>query len=270
MPITSNKLQQIWGELDTRIIENKSQGILEKNLIYGDIGLSAIVRAKDMMPGILIRINVPEISPRWNSIKYAGVHFDALIRDNSSILLPVMLAKKDALSVFSTFTADIATSIDEKATPRTKLSSLLSKISLWQRFFKKGTSGLSEEQVRGLFGELELFNLIIEARGFDTAFDGWKGPDAGLHDYELQDVRIEAKTWMNPASPKIVISEPGQIIVDKDWPVYLFAVQLGKNTLNSCNLKCLMINMNFTKAKFMSESQIASFLEHILNSFLEY
>ena len=106
---------------------------------------------------------------------------------------------------------------------------LMDKVALWKRFFQKNTGPLSEEEVRGLIGELEILSKIIAAYGVDAALETWKGPADELHDFRNDVFRIEVKTWVNESAPRIFISDPSQIVIDPAWPVFIAVVQLARD-----------------------------------------
>jgi hypothetical protein len=129
-----------------------------------------------------------------------------------------------------------------------KMRRLMHQIGIWRRFFQHRNDGLSEEEVRGLIGELEILSCLIRDHGVDTAMDSWKGPRGELHDFHLPVFRIEVKTWINESLPRIFISDPSQIVVDETWPVWISAIQLsmdhtGGSTLPS-RIEILTEKMN--------------------------
>ena len=61
----------------------------------------------------------------------------------------------------------------------------------WQRLLKPAAS-LSEEALRGLFGELTVLRLLA-GRNPLYAVDSWMGPDGHVHDFETPNGDIEVK-----------------------------------------------------------------------------
>jgi hypothetical protein len=86
---------------------------------------------------------------------------------------------------------------------------------------------MTDEEMRGLFGELHVLSLVIAANGVDGALEAWQGPARKLHDFHFSDGHVEVKTWRIEAGPRVYISQPAQIGVDINRPMHLAAVQIS-------------------------------------------
>jgi len=237
MHITPESLKNAWAAIRARIPQALPRTLLEQALpVPGDIKLSAVVRVNDAMPGIVIRVPSNWSASSWEVLRLAGVRFDPPIPDNQDNLYPVMMADEDAVGVFAVFAADLASNLSMAGSVETRMRMLLEKILVWKRFFKKNIAPLSEEQVRGLFGELEILSRVIASIGVDAALDTWKGPAGELHDFRFDASRIEVKTWGNESAPRIFISDPSQIVIDTTWPVFIATVQLAKDDVAGLTL----------------------------------
>ena len=230
MPVTAKSLKNAWGTIRARIPQALPGTVLEQALpVPGDIGLSAVVRVNNVMPGIVIRVPSRWQVSSWKVLLLTGVRFEQPMADHHDHLLPVMMADDDASEVFAVFTADLASGLSVAGTMEVRMSLLMDKIALWKRFFQKNSGRLSEEEVRGLIGEIEILSRMIAAYGVDVALETWKGPAGELHDFRHDPFRIEVKTWVNESSPRIFISDPSQIVIDPAWPVFIAAVQLARD-----------------------------------------
>lgn len=237
MHITPESLKNAWAAIRARIPQALPRTLLEQALpVPGDIKLSAVVRVNDAMPGIVIRVPSNWPASSWEVLRLAGVRFDPPIPDNQDNLYPVMMADEDAVGVFAVFAADLASILSMAGSVETRMRMLLEKILVWKRFFKKNIAPLSEDQVRGLFGELEILSRVIASIGVDAALDTWKGPAGELHDFRFDVSRIEVKTWGNESAPRIFISDPSQIVIDTTWPVFIAAVQISKDNASGLTL----------------------------------
>jgi hypothetical protein len=237
MPVTPDSLKYALGVIRTRIPQALPGTFLEQALpVVGDIGLSAVVRVNDAMPGIVIRVPSRWPATSWKVLLLNGVRFEQPMTDHHDHLLPVMMADEDAVEVFAVFTADLASALEVEGTLEARMRLLMDRIVLWKRFFQKNSGPLSEEAVRGLIGELEILAKMIAAYGVDAALETWKGPAGELHDFHQEAFRIEVKTWVNESSPRIFISDPSQIVIDPAWPVFMAAVQLARDNAEGFTL----------------------------------
>jgi hypothetical protein len=234
MSITPQSLEGTWSQIRSKLPHADGSLVLEQALIHGEVGLSAVVRVRDSLPGIVIRVPSRWSFTRWQVQRLSGVHFEPAIQEHEDILLPVMLADADGAWVFANFSADISSSVLGECSLEEKMRRLMKQIGLWRRFFQHRNDGLSEEEVRGLIGELDILGCLIRNFGVDAAMESWRGPRGELHDFHLSSFRIEVKTWINESLPRIFISDPSQIVIDTVWPVWMSAVQLSTdNTAGS-------------------------------------
>jgi hypothetical protein len=229
MSITPETLEEAWSQIRSKMSHAEGSLVLEQALIHGEVSLSAVVRVRDSLPGIVIRVPDRWNFTRWQVQRLTGVHFEPAIQDHKDILLPVMLAEPDAAWIFANFAADLSLSVSAECPLEEKMRRLMNQIGLWRRFFQQRNDGLSEEEVRGLVGELEILGCLIRDFGVDAAMESWRGPRGELHDFHLPAFRVEVKTWINESLPRIFISDPSQIVIDPVWPVWIAAVQLSKD-----------------------------------------
>lgn len=248
MPITPESLEESWNEIRPKIAQAGGSLILEQALIHGEVGLSAAVRVRDGMQGIILRVPARWNYLRWQVQRLTGVHFESVVQDRNDRLLPVMLADADAAGIFAIFAADLASALLTGCPMEEKMRELMDKVGLWRRFFLHRSGELSEEEVRGLVGELEFLRILVRNHGADAAMESWKGPRGELHDFHLPSFRIEVKTWINESLPRIFISNPSQIVIDSAWPVWIASLQLSRDHTAGSTLparvRALAVGMN--------------------------
>lgn len=236
MQITSDTLANAWRTLAGRLSEAESGAFVEQALVFGEFGISAVLRVRDGLPGVVVRAPAGQSIDSWEVLRLRGVHFEARMQDRHEDLLPIMLADPDARDVFSTFAADLACTIASEDSVHRRSIQLTNKIGVWKRFFQRRLTGLTEDEIRGLIGELEILKMVMKDFGVDAALESWRGPLGDLHDFLLAEFRIEAKTWTNQSLPRIHISDPSQLVVDDAWPVFLAAVQLSRDNMTGIAL----------------------------------
>ena len=236
MPITPKSLEEAWSAICRKMSQADGSLVLEQALIHGEVGLSAVVRVRDSMPGIVIRVPSRWSVTRWQFQRLTGVHFEEVLKDHNDILLPIILADADAAGIFAIFASDLASTVSAECPLDEKMRRLMDQVGLWKRFFQHRAGRLSEEEVRGLVGELEILGILVRTHGADFALESWRGPSGELHDFHLPAFRIEVKTWINESLPRIFISDPSQIVIDAAWPVWLAAMQLSRDNYTGMTL----------------------------------
>jgi hypothetical protein len=88
--------------------------------------------------------------------------------------------------LFELVAEDVVRAVSAAADERSAVGALLSRIALWQRFFRRDNESLSQEEQIGLIGELHVLeHLVLPALGPLAAVAAWKGPLDGLRDFKV-------------------------------------------------------------------------------------
>ena len=96
--------------------------------------------------------------------------------------------------------------------PENGTAVLLLRLDRWKRLLESGPrQGLTDDQLRGLFGELWFLNTVaIPKVGALGAIQAWKGPLGAPQDFQLFDGLIEIKTVL-PGAHRVSISSAEQL-----------------------------------------------------------
>lgn len=97
--------------------------------------------------------------------------------------------------------------------PAAALSVSLTHIKRWKAFLAgRKTGGLSPEQVRGLFAELQFLRLLYRERlTVEMAVNGWCGADRVQQDFIIGDTAIEVKSLSGRERNAVRISSEDQL-----------------------------------------------------------
>lgn len=132
-------------------------------------------------------------------------------RNDGKFSLLFRLARPEFHELFGRLCQDLVetsrTSDKQNGTAR-----LLLRLSRWRKLLEPGPNqGLTDRQLRGLFGEL-WFLMTIAMRQFDhlTAILSWNGPLGAPQDFQLGDALVEVKTVL-PGGHSISISSADQL-----------------------------------------------------------
>jgi hypothetical protein len=227
--ITAESLSSTWDDISSRLRTSSGQSFLQKELQHGPVSLSAVVRVSDGMPGLLLHLPIGTPIGKWIQTQIAGVRFEPAVSLDGSVGMPMILADRRSRDVFAILATDLANIVTQIGSPESTLKALFDRLALWRRFLQKRSGNLSDEEVKGLFGEITVFTALSAARGYDCALDAWKGPLGDLHDFRLADLRIEVKSWSNDSLPRVMISDPSQLVVDESDPLWLVTIELSRD-----------------------------------------
>jgi hypothetical protein len=132
-------------------------------------------------------------------------------RQDGKFSLLFRLARPEFHELFGRLCQDLVettrTSDKQNGTAR-----LLLRLSRWRKLLEPGPSqGLTDRQLRGLFGEL-WFLKTVAMKQFDhlTAVHGWNGPLGAPQDFQLGDALVEIKTVL-PGAHSVSISSADQL-----------------------------------------------------------
>jgi hypothetical protein len=90
-------------------------------------------------------------------------------------------------------------------------TALFQRLNRWRRLLEPGRVGLSDSQLRGLYGELWfLWTIAIPVHGAADAVNGWNGPLGAPQDFQLGSGLVEVKTIL-PGVHSVSISSAEQL-----------------------------------------------------------
>jgi len=140
----------------------------------------------------------------------ASIHVTTLERDGA-YSLAFMLKAFDQKEVFDRLCHDMLES--SRRSDKKALGHLLNRYLAWFNLLKGSRPEiLSEQEQRGLIGELLCLKEVIELKGAFEAVTGWCGPNGSDQDFCFKDIWIEVKTT-KLAADKIGISSLEQLSV---------------------------------------------------------
>jgi hypothetical protein len=85
-------------------------------------------------------------------------------------------------------------------------------------------NNLTLRSVKGLFGELAVLMRLIEVHG-NQAIQFWNGPEGSIHDFHVNENRIEVKTSTS-SNPQIKVSDTMQLIPLEYGTLYVCLIEI--------------------------------------------
>jgi len=140
--------------------------------------------------------------------------------------------------VFAQLGECILKSVQHAPNPTQLLSGVLFQLDRWKGFFERPSRGLSNEEVRGLIGELAILERLAGRLGPESALGAWKAPAGSIRDFETATEAIEVKTYSASSGSTVWISDPLQLEQDGVRPLFLACHELvetdsEQDTLNA-------------------------------------
>jgi hypothetical protein len=175
----------------------------------------------DDRPGLLALASVRPVPPP----PYAAFDFVVGRREDGRWALSMSLKQSWLRAQFAALCDRVVQSGLRSRSGDDACAFLLNQVARWHRMLALGTTGLlSEEQQRGLIGEMSVLEAAVARYGAHDATAGWVGPDDAPQDFLLPSLRIEVKAVIS-GSPRIKISSLLQLDVP-DGSLILALVEL--------------------------------------------
>ncbi len=226
--MTPKELRTAWENVEAKASPSAAGAYLHLQILGGDLPIGVIVRSADRQPGLLVQFREKDMRrmPKPNAGR--GFSFERVVQFGPhSFGLPIILGDMSGLDIFAMMGSDLISVVERSDGKVPAVELVLNRISLWRQFMQKRGGRMTDEEVRGLFGELQIFERLTNAVGADASLAAWHGPERELLDYHLPARFIEVKTWRIDGGAKISISHPNQLAVDSNRPIYIVAVQIS-------------------------------------------
>jgi Putative PD-(D/E)XK family member, (DUF4420) len=163
-------------------------------------------------PGLLALANERPAAPP----AYAAFDFVVGLREDGRWALSMSLRQSSLRVQFAALCDRVVRSGLDSRTGDDACAFLLHQVARWHRMLALGAAGmLSEEQQRGLIGEIAVLEATVARFGAHAATTGWVGPDDAPQDFVLPSLRIEVKTIIS-GTPRIKISSLLQLDIPDD------------------------------------------------------
>jgi hypothetical protein len=142
--------------------------------------------------------------------------------------LVLMLNHQANWEIFLALCEDLIRSTRDEAHREGTAQTIIRQLRRWQELLKRVSSGtLSEEQIRGLIGELVFIrDHLVPVFGAAAAISFWQGPEGLPQDFSVNDAAVEVKSHLSTAKAEIHISSAEQLSTVLQ-ELYLFVLSLG-------------------------------------------
>jgi hypothetical protein len=132
------------------------------------------------------------------------------LRSDGNYAVLFRLARTELNELFGRLCQDL---VDATRTAKKEdgAKALFQRLNRWRRLLEPGRVGLSDSELRGLYGELWFLRTIaIPAYGAIDAINGWNGPRGAPQDFQLGSGLVEVKAIL-PGIHSVSISSAEQL-----------------------------------------------------------
>ncbi|WP_026899237.1 PD-(D/E)XK motif protein [Daejeonella oryzae] len=177
--------------------------------------------------------------------------FQSSVKQNLSLeLFPdtrwvvLTLLDEQYIDLFDDLIFSIYNKISNISEASVYVSELLKTYHKWSEFFQENQgNGLTDDAVKGIFGELVVLNDILKSTGsgeINDVLNSWKGPYDTGQDFIGEHKNIEVKTKLNSAA-HVRISSEFQLQPEPGKELDLLIVNINPDPLDGNSLKDLVL-----------------------------
>ena len=179
----------------------------------------------------LLLLVTPEEPPTIRDMRAISIR--TFKRDDGKWSLLLTLVGKSLMPMFSMLCDDLIEASRNTGLPADKsLSFVLKRLSNWRRLLERGSPDLlSENEIRGICGELLFLLRLFEHLGKSDAVKAWVGPQKADQDFQSPDSAWEVKT-IRPGAHAVTISSESQLQTTVR-PIYLVVFELADSMADS-------------------------------------
>lgn len=203
------------GKVDTRRVDAKGKW----NFFWAVMprsDLALVLQLKDL----------PDPQPELPKLRNLEIRFQTL---PGGPILYVRLKDSAQLELFEALCRDVIAAGERANTEQDALERAIRRTFRWHHLLRGGKADvLSEEEQKGLIGELEILKWLIRGRGPKAALSAWTGPSGAPKDFELKSDCIEVKARRGAAEPYVTISNEHQLADVAERRLWLAVLNVDK------------------------------------------
>jgi len=272
------RINDLWAKMDRDIAAGKVQEggwLLRLAQPTAECPLFAAIELPSRRRAVLLRLPAESVPARRRWPRCKGLEPLSLKLDGMEHF-GVLLKEERFGDVFAALAEDLARRVSESLTPADQARSFIGQLSRWQKFLTASTEGLTDEQQRGLWGELLcLRDRLLPSLGF-PAVSGWKGPERAHQDFQFENGAIEVKTTLAKQPQVVRITSERQLDYGS-WPtliLHVIAVDVrdgGVETLPGMvtSLRAKLVAEPTAREQFEDRLLLAGYIESHVGRYLE-
>jgi hypothetical protein len=203
------------GKIDTRRVDAKGRwNFFWAVMPRADVAL--VLQLKDL----------PDPLPDLPKLKNLEIRFQTL---PGGPILYIRLMDGAQLELFEVLCRDVVAAGEKAGAEPEALERAIGRTFRWHYLLRGGKPDvLSEEEQKGLIGELNVLKRLIAGLGPKSALSAWTGPSGAPKDFELKSDCIEVKARRGAAEPYVKISNEHQLAEVPDRRLWLAVLTVDK------------------------------------------
>lgn len=223
------KINQIWEELEKD--NSCTKGLLLRRYSASHLpDLFVALNSPEKQRSIAVTLNKSvqlELS-RYNNLKVIQISLGTIDSIPDKQILIITLADNQNRDIFSVLCEDLISTVNDITTEHKLIVTLLNRFEKWKSLFDKALGeGLTEEEQRGLYGELYFLRILLNKyNNSPECITSWVGSEKQVRDFQKSDWAVEVKTTHGKNHQKIQISNERQLDTSTIQHLFLYHISL--------------------------------------------
>lgn len=210
----------------------------------------------------LLLLVTPEEPPFLRDMRAISIR--TFKRDDGKWSLLLTLDSNSLTPMFSLLCGDLIEASRHTGLPADmSLSFVLKRLSNWRRLLERGSADLlSENEIRGICGELLFMQRLFNHMGKTDAVKAWVGPQKAPQDFQAVDSAWEVKT-IRPGATSVTISSESQLQTTTR-SVYLAVFELADSMVDRVDAFSLNMLVDKIRAELTDNYDTSEIFENSL------
>lgn len=231
--MTTHNLPELWDAMK-KMEPAERAGDYRMRLISAPHGIRVFAAVGGSSNDLSIVVDVPE---PLRPTRLAGVQLrrvSVLVSELSGLppsrsALILRLLDPMFQDLFLDLAEDVLSSAEAAQNPGAVVAAVCGVVTRWRRFMDGHAAPLTNEEARGLIGELAVLERLAGRLGPVVALAAWKSPFGSIRDFERENQSLEVKTYSPSAGATVRINDPLQLEPDPGVPLVLACQELGRS-----------------------------------------
>jgi hypothetical protein len=225
-------LLETWRALQASAVSGQPGGLAMQLIHAGqEVRVFAAVSTPGRSEALLIELphaHRPKELARITSRRFEAVLADFPGLPRGKCAISVVLKDAEYTDLFAVLGVEVVRALEGSSTVSEASRAVVRSIERWRRFVERPQRGLTDQEVRGLMGELVVLARAASRFGSLSAVASWQGPTGALRDFEFPDFTVEVKTYQPDSGSAVRVNDPHQLEGSPDRKAYLGVVRLSR------------------------------------------
>lgn len=240
-------LEEVWKELNAESRENSANRFLIRRVLpESQLDLFLGVEKPNYKKLLIVKANREAVKLAKNFPESKGILTKtAVLPDEKDDRESLIIALKDDkfADLFTSLAIDMISSLLDAKNDIEIVKTSLFRLKKWQSFMEHYRDGLSDETIRGLFGELYFLSSIVLSKYGIQGIKSWKGFQNTNQDFYFKNTAVEVKTTTGREPLSIRIASEKQLDKSGYPNLFIFHISLDKVDENGISLPELILNI---------------------------